>query len=102
MVKVSPLKLTLVLLIVKDSKPEELVRNLSYYTSSSNMQVMAMLRDFLKTQFIRFNDGAYELTPDGYTYLFSKGLGSMKLDDILEESTEINEKLLYTYIPNKE
>ena len=102
MTKVSPLKLTLVLLIVKNSKPEELLKNLSYYTSSSNMQVMAMLRSFSKVKFLRFNWGAYELSPDVYAYLSSKGLESMRLEDMLEESTKINEKWLYSYIPNKE
>lgn len=101
MVKVSPLKLTLILLIVNESKPEELLRNLTYYTLSSSIQVIAMLESLKKTKFIEFIAGAYVLTPNGYAYLSSKGLESIQLEDLLVESSEINEEWLHSYIPIK-
>lgn len=97
----SPLKLTLLLLIIKDSKPSNLIEEISYYTSSSSIQVNAILNELKRKKFIGFVEGNFILTNASFNYLRYRGYENANIEKILDVDSKINESHLISYIPNK-
>ena len=96
---ISPLKLSLILIIIRDTESYDMLNILSKYTNSSTLQVIHMLEMIESKKFIEFQNGSYSLTMDGYSYLSFRDADRINLNNINETNSRINKSILSTYIP---
>ncbi|GAB6451898.1 hypothetical protein bcgnr5390_52310 [Bacillus luti] len=95
------MKTKIILMLVKDSEPADLIENIKIYTGGTYAQVFHML-DYLKTKrLIEFDEGKRILTYTGLKFLEGNNLSEVSIFELDKYKYQINIEKLLNYIPSK-
>lgn len=95
----SPLKMDIILLIIRDFDPH-IAQDLIRQQLNINTEQMFHVIDFLmQSQFISFKEGKLELTHTAYSLLNERNLDKFSFKNIESYKFKVNEEILENYIP---
>lgn len=101
---ISNLKLTILILLIRDTKARDLLQEIEFYTQSTSIQVNYILDLLLSEDFIVFDEGNFNITEKAVEFLEYRALNNTTLQQILDKKNpkeQFDEKILSDYIPKK-
>lgn len=102
MKNMSPLKIRLLLMLIKEYNLSQLMELIPYYTNVLPSQVPYLLEFLRKNDLIVYNEknGNFQLSQSGKLYLKEWNLLDKDLKSIEVDNYEIDQKFMENYIPN--
>lgn len=101
---ISNLKLTILILLIRDTKAKDLLQEIEFYTQSTSIQVNYILDLLLSEDFIVFDEGNFNITDKAVKFLEYRALNNTTLQQLLDKKNpkeQFDEKILSDYIPKK-
>lgn len=99
----NPLKVKILLLLIKDYQLSELMELIPDYLNVIPSQVPFLIESLINSKHILFNqeEGRFQLTENGKQYLKGYNLLNKNIDEINSYDFQINAEEFESYFPNR-